>query len=616
MAEAMTDEIAEARARDARRWFALAIALTATVIVVLDNTVLSVAIPTIMQEFHTTLPALQWVITGYALTFATFLIIGGRLGDLYGHRRVFIVGAALFGVGSLLASLSWNVASLVVGEAIIEGLGASLMLPATLAILSTTFSGKERATAFAAWGAVAGSAAGLGPVLGGWLTSDYSWRWSFRINVIIAPLAIIGTLLAIAPQAKRKTREPLDLPGAALVAVGMFLLVFALSEGGSYGWITPIHDVTILGAHLWPQTQPISIIPIVLAAAAAVLTAFYRVERKREREDRRPLFEFGLLHHRTFRYGLLTTVVLAMGQLGLGYALALFLQEGKHLTALHNGLWVLPMGLSILLTAPIGGRLAQRFGTPAVVRLGLAIQATGLLWIALHVGPDLTFLRLMPGLIGYGTGVGWASAQLTNLVLSDVPTEKSGVASGTNTTVRQVGSALGIAVIGTLVTTQTVSHAVREVDHSATLPPGVRSQAAAQIHAASTGYRPAPGTTSRAAAELGQIMTRSIGSGTRDALIFAACVVLVGLCVSMLLPKDSASDAPRQPGGPHDRTADLAEELAEELAGFVAIDPEAAISHAPAVTSRRRVAARSRGGPGSGHQPLLGRARHRRASPG
>src|SRR5579862_6590621 len=179
---------------DPRRWITLAIVIISAFIVVLDNTVLNVAIPTILKEFHTTLPSLEWVITGYALTFATLLIIGGRLGDVYGHRRVFVVGAALFGVGSLLASVSQSVGVMILGEAIIEGIGASLMLPATLAILSTTFHGRERATAFATWGATAGVAAASGPVVGGFLTDFYSWRWAFRINVVIAPLAIVGAL--------------------------------------------------------------------------------------------------------------------------------------------------------------------------------------------------------------------------------------------------------------------------------------------------------------------------------------------------------------------------------------------------------------------------------------
>jgi EmrB/QacA subfamily drug resistance transporter len=550
---------ADQTSADVRQWATLAIALLATIIVVLDNTVLSVAIPTIMQEFHTTLPSLQWVITGYALTFATFLIIGGRLGDVYGHRRVFITGAALFGSGSLLAALSWNVPSLVVGEALIEGLGASLMLPATLAILSNTFSGKQRAMAFGAWGAVAGSAAGLGPVLGGWLTTEYSWRWAFGINVIVAPLAIVGALVFIPKPESKGTREPLDIPGAALVALGMFLLVFGLSEGGTYGWLTPIHGVTIAGAELWSASAPVSVVPLVFLASAAVLTVFYRVERRKEREDRRPLFEFGLLEHKTFRYGLITTVVLAMGQLGLGYALALFLQEGKHLSALHNGLWVLPMGLSILVFSPLGGRLAGRIGTTSVIRIGLAIQASGLLWIATHVGPDLTFARLAPGLVCYGLGVGWASAQLTNVVLSDVPASKSGVASGTNTTVRQVGSALGIAVIGTLVTTQTVSHAVRLIGRSPVLDPATQARASEGIRAASTGYRAPP--TGRIGTELTHIMTRAVGFGTRDALLFASAVVLVGLCVSLVLPKTPRHDAPH-------------ETEAETFAEWLPIDPE------------------------------------------
>ena len=548
----------------ASRWLALAVALTATVIVVLDNTVLSVAIPTIMDEFDTTLAALQWVITGYALTFATFLIIGGRLGDVHGHRKVFIAGATLFGAGSLLASMSWNVPSLVVGEALIEGLGASLMLPATLAILSTTFQGKERAMAFGAWGAVAGSAAGLGPVLGGWLTSDYSWRWSFRINVIIAPIAIVGALIAF-PRAKRGAREPLDLPGASLIAGGMFLLVFALSEGGTYRWFTPTAAFTMAGHEVWASSAPLAVTPIALLLAMVLLGAFYRVERRREAEDRRPMFEFGLLRHRTFRYGLTTTVVLAMGQLGLGYALALFLQQGKHLSALHNGLWVLPMGLSILLTAPLGGRLAQRIGTVRVIRIGLVIQASGLLWIALVVGEGLTFWSLMPGLVGYGMGVGWASAQLTNVVLSEVPAEKAGVASGTNTTVRQVGSALGIAVIGTLVTTQTIRHAVAAIGASTTLPAGVKATAIERIRHASSGYQ-VPSGGSSIADELRRTMTRSVGFGTRDALLFAGSVVLVGLVVSFLLPADVPAP---------DHEGDLAEELADDLAPLVPIDPEA-----------------------------------------
>ncbi len=209
-----TDPTEVADAPDPRRWFTLAVVVGAVLIVALDTTVLNVAIPTILRDLDTTLPSLQWVIAGYSLTFASLLIIGGRLADLYGARRIFIIGAALFGAGSLLASVAQSVPQLIVGEAIIEGIGASLMMPATLGILSTTFHGRERATAFAAWGATAGAAVAFGPLLGGFLTTDYSWRWAFRINVVVVPLAILGAMVfmrpsarAVAPGAHRRPRR-------------------------------------------------------------------------------------------------------------------------------------------------------------------------------------------------------------------------------------------------------------------------------------------------------------------------------------------------------------------------------------------------------------------------
>ncbi|HVN50550.1 MAG TPA: MFS transporter [Acidimicrobiales bacterium] len=548
-----------------RRWLTLVVVLTATIIVVLDNTILNVAIPTILEEFHTTLPALEWVVTGYALTFATFLIIGGRLGDLYGQRRVFIVGAGLFTAGSFLASISWNVGSLVLGEAFIEGLGASLMLPATLALLSNTFQGRGRAMAFAAWGAVAGSAAGLGPVVGGFLTTDFSWRWAFRINVIIAPLAIIGALLFIPRSTRASAREPLDVPGAALIAGGMFLLVFALSEGGTFGWLTPIADVDAGPVHVWSRSWPVAITPVLFAASAVLLAAFYVHERARERADRSPLFEFGLLHHLTFRYGLVTSAVLSMGQLGLSFALALFLQEGKGLTALQNGLWVLPYGLSILVGAPIAGKLTSRIGTTRVIRVGLVIQCSGLLYVAMRVSPSLTFLELLPGLVACGLGAGFATTQLTNVVLSEIPPTKSGVASGTNSTVRQVGSALGIATIGTLLTTLTVNHAIDTLGRARALPPRVATRAAAQVRALGANYRPAAGSRSAVSAELGHILRDAVSTATHGALLFAVAVVGAGALLSFLIPT----------GLPSLATAE--NRAAEELGALLPLDPESEI---------------------------------------
>jgi EmrB/QacA subfamily drug resistance transporter len=552
--------VSVATSLDARhRRVTLAVVLMSTLIVVLDNTVLNVAIPTILRDFHTTVPTLEWVITGYALTFATLLIIGGRLGDLYGTRRMFIIGAGIFACGSLLAALSWNVESLIAGEAVIEGIGASMMLPATLSILSSSFHGRERAAAFAAWGAVAGSAAGLGPLVGGFLTTDVSWRWSFGINVIIAPLAVLGAYLFIArsPRASGgREREPLDGGGAALIATGMFCLVFAISEGGTYGWLRPVASFRIGTWTVWPASWPISVVPVIFVVAFALLTAFYFYERRR----RAPLFEFGLLAHRTFRYGLLSTVVLAMGQFGMTLTLALFLQESLHLTALQNGLWMLPFGMTVLIASPIGGRIAHRITTVSVVRIGLVSQAVALIYIASSLSTHATFLRILPGLVLYGVGSGFAMSQLTNVVLSEIPNDKSGVASGTNTTSRQVGSALGIAVIGTVVTVETINHATSAI-RASSLAGSVKRSAITRVHAMGANFSPAAAGTPVARRELTRIVAHSVSLASRDALFFAAGMLVIGTGVSLLIP----SGPLRVPS------------TAEELATLAPIDAEAAV---------------------------------------
>jgi EmrB/QacA subfamily drug resistance transporter len=501
------------------------------------------------------------VITGYALTFATLLIIGGRLCDLYGTRRIFIIGAALFGAGSLLASVSWNVGSLVLGEAIIEGIGASLMLPSALAVLSSAFVGKERGMAFAAWGAVAGSAAGLGPVVGGFLTTDFSWRWSFRINVVVAPLAILGATLFIARAASGR-KEPLDLAGAALIGTSMFLLVFSLSEGGAYGWTVPVADLRVRGAVVWPASAPVSVVPIAFAVAALLLVTFYTYERRRGERGAGPLFEFSLLRFRTFRYGLITTTVLALAALGFSLAMALYMQEALRLSALDNGLWILPYGLMILVASPIGGRLTQQISTVSVVRIGLVTQAAGLLYILFAVTPTVSFLGLLPGLVIYGLGAGFAFSQLTNVILSEIPADKAGVASGANTTVRQVGNALGIAVLGTIVTTETVRSATAQIRASGLSRP-VKASATAGVRALGANFQPA--NAKAGVATLNHIMGDAVTGATRDALVFAVVVVVIGTCLSLMIPHSETQSAT----------------LAEDLSALVPLDPEGAFESVP-----------------------------------
>jgi EmrB/QacA subfamily drug resistance transporter len=476
---------------DPRRWFAASIVIVSVAIPVLDNTILNLAVPTILREFHTQLSSLQWVITGYSLTFATLLIIGGRLGDIYGHRRMFVTGAIIFGIGSFLAAISTSVPTLFVGEALIEGIGASMMIPATLSILSTTFTGAERPKAFAAWGAVAGASVAFGPILGGFLTTEYSWRWGFGINVILAPLLVIGAFVFMHADERGTHRPHIDGRGAALIAIGSFSLIFGLSEGTTYGWWSPLKDLMIGSWNVWPATRAISIIPFAFLVAIVVFTVFVVVERAMERRNLDPLFEFDQLRHLGFRYGLLTTMVLAIGQFGLLFILPILLQDGKGFTALHAAEWMLPQGVFIALSAPIAGRLTRRVSITSIVRSGLILQSVGLFLVALVISATVSFFALLPGMIVFGLGVGFASSQLTNVILSDVDPEKAGVASGANTTVRQVGLALGIATFASFIDASTRA-----------------------------GGSPA-----------------AVANGARPALLFAGAVVALGAGLSFLIPR-------------------------------------------------------------------------------
>ena len=532
---------------DPRRWFAAAVVIVSVAIPVLDNTILNVAIPTILREFHTDLPSLQWVITGYSLTFATFLIIGGRLGDMYGHRRMFVVGAVIFGVGSYLASVSHSVPTLVGGEAIIEGIGASLLIPATLSILSTTFVGAERAIAFAAWGTVAGASVAFGPLVGGFLTTSYSWRWALRINVIAAPLFVIGALLLMRPDRRPERRPGIDLPGAAMIATGSFALVFALSEAATYGLFRPLRDFSVGGRVVWPTDRGISIAPVAFVVAVVILASFAAFERAKERRGSDPLFEFGQLRHLGFRYGLQTTMVLAMGQFGFLLVVPVLLQNGQHFTALRTGAYMVPMGALIALGAPLGARFTRIIGTTRVVRIGLVLEAVGLAVVALMISTNTTLLALLPGSALFGIGVGFASSQLTNVILSDVDKDKAGVASGTNTTVRQVGAALGIAVIGSLLNAQTIKHAVSSV-RTIELPHGVQTATIARIRAKGVNFVPPAGTPKSQAIALAHALEKSVVAGARPALLFAAVVVALGGFLSLLIPNiGPLSDSPESP---------------------------------------------------------------------
>ena len=506
---------------DPKRWIALVVLSSALFIIVLDNTILNVAVPTIVREFHSNVSSLQWVISGYSLVFASLLISFGRLGDIIGRRRMFFAGVAMFAVGSLIASLSHSVVQLFIGESLLEGIGAAAMLPATLSIISATFQGRERGSAFAVWGAVAGGAGALGPWLGGILTTNASWRWAFRINVVIAPLAIIAGLIYVR-DSKDERAKGIDPAGVVVVTLGLLGLVFGIIEASRYGWWSPISNASILG---------LSPVPFSLLLAAVMLVVFVALERRRAAAERAVVFDFRDLVHKGFRYGLINTGVLAMGEFGAFFVIPIFLQAGLHFTAIKTGTWLLPAGVAVFGGARFGGVLSKKYGPKYVITAGLGMEALGIGLYAVAFSDHTTLLQLLPGLIAHGIGIGFATSQLTNVVLSDIPPEKAGSASGASGMVRQVGTALGIALIGAIFSSQSAS----EIRDGLRVIPNLTQAIKNQIVSSATSFgRSAPGGASDP--RIGKIVSSGIVDGTRAAVLLACAIVIIGAVLSTLVP--------------------------------------------------------------------------------
>ncbi len=534
---------------DPKRWVALVILSSALFIIVLDNTILNVAVPTIIREFGTQVSSLQWVISGYSLVFASLLISFGRLGDIFGRRRLFFAGAALFAVGSLLASVSHSVVQLFIGEALLEGIGAAAMLPATLSIISATFQGRERGVAFAVWGSVAGGAGALGPWVGGILTTDYSWRWAFRVNVIIAPLAILAGFFYV-KDSRDERAKGVDLGGVVLVTLGLFGLVFGIIESGRYGWWTPVGDQSI-GGWDWP-IKAVSMVPVSLALAALFLTIFVRYEMRRTRHDEAVVFDFGDLVHRGFRYGLINTTVLAMGEFGAFFVLPIFMQAGLHLSAIRTGTWLLPAGITAFVGGGVGGQLSKRHGPKYVITVGLALEATGIWLYVAAFSSHTSFLDLLPALMLHGIGIGFATSQLTNVVLSDIPPQKAGSASGAAGMVRQVGTALGIALIGAIFVSQAASHVRHDLAADKTIPPAVREQVIGGVNEGiGGGAAPAGAADTAIGQRISKLVANSVADASRPAVSFAGLVVTAGALISLLVP-----NIPPDADPPADETSD------------------------------------------------------------
>ncbi len=458
-----------------RRWIALLILSLSLVIVVADSTIVNIAFPALRKTFGASYADAEWINSIYSLVFGAALITWGKLGDQFGRRNIFIAGATTFLIGSAGTGFAGSLGAAIFFRAL-QGMGGAMMSPSTLSIISATFKGKERGAAFGVWGASAGVAAAIGPILGGWLithgqgladasgfvfnalgVSNDTWRLAFLINIPICLFAIGGSIWAIREKRNTETRHRIDVLGIVLASGALGLIVFGAIEGQNYGWLQA-KAVFKIGSIVYPTLADgvtkipdgtASFIPFMFVFGVIVLALFVVWELWQERHDGEPLFEFGMLRYPSFRFGLFTIMIVALGEFGIVLGLSLFFQLAKGLDAFQTGLTFLPFAIVTLICAPLAGVLSGRIGSKWVVTTGMTLEAIALFLISQTMYADATW-QLFPPLIIYGAGVGLAIAQLANITLGDVPPQKAGVGSGATNTIRQLGSSLGIAIIGAI----------------------------------------------------------------------------------------------------------------------------------------------------------------------
>lgn len=428
-----------------RDWGALAVLAASLGVIVLDGTIVGVALPKIIGDLNLTLADAQWVNSLYAVIVGALLLASGSASDRLGRRRLLVVGMIIFMAGSAVAGVAGSAAALLSGRAV-QAVGAAGIMPATLSTVNALFRGKYRAAAFGIWGAVISGAAAIGPLLGGVLTEWVSWRWIFYVNLPLGALLVLFALKVV-PQTRGEAGGKFDVQGFVLSSLALGSLVFSIIEGPHVGWWKPTSEFSFLGL-TWTQASAISVVPISLAIALVALALFIWWELHLANRANGPLLDLSMFTIGTFSWGNLTATTVAIGEFALLFVLPLYLINAYGTSVIDAGLILAAMALGAFISGGLARHIAARLGPAGTVILGLGLELAGVAALAYFMDPAKSLAYLVAPLLAYGLGLGLASAQLTGTILRDVPVTKSGQGSATQSTVRQVGSALGTAFSG------------------------------------------------------------------------------------------------------------------------------------------------------------------------
>lgn len=526
-------------------WRALWVLALGLAMIVLDSSIVNVSIPSIIAAIHINLAQAQWVTALYSIVLAALLLPSGRLGDMIGRKRILQVGTVIFVLGSVFAASASSGALLLLAR-LVQGIGGSLVMPSTLSTVSATFRGRHRATAFGIWGAVMSSAAAIGPFLGGVFTSTIGWRWIFLVNLPLGLIVLLASAIYV-PETKSSPRQAgdrlgmlADWKGILFSALGSALVVFALIEGQTYGWWRP-RAALDLGSLRWSASAPLSPVPVSLLLGLALLAVFALTELARARKGKMVILDVSMFAIGTFGWGNLTAAIVNAGQFAVMFILPLYLINARGLSPLGAGSILGVMALGSVVSGGLARVVSARLGAGGTVQTGLLMEIVGVALSIFLMRGSVPVWPMTLTLIVYGAGLGFASAQLTSLVLSGVPVAQSGQASATQSTIRQWGTALGAAVSGSALSLALSlvlpRHLTALKGISTQMADGLARSVQSSAGNAIVGMR-AQGTRGRLGVlgpQVTNALTEGFIQGAQWAMGFAVLLLLLGLVASVLV---------------------------------------------------------------------------------
>jgi EmrB/QacA subfamily drug resistance transporter len=519
-------------------WAVLVVVSLGFFMTLLDLTIVNIAIPNMIDKLHASLDDVLWVLNAYALVLAVLVITAGRLGDLLGPRTMFVAGIMVFTAASAACGFAPDPAWLIAFRAV-QGLGAAMLMPQTLAIVTMTFPPERRGAAFGIWGAVAGLATIAGPTLGGLLVTAFDWRWIFFVNLPIGA-AVLAVTFFIIPRFQPGRRHRFDILGVTLASLALLAICYGLVEGQRYDWGTITSFISI---------------PLIIAAGVVLLGAFLLVQKMRQ--DREPLVPFALFRSRNFTLMNWVSGTLSIGMLGIFLPFTIYLQSALGFSALKAGLTMAPSSVVMIALAPGLGRLTDKIGGKYILLTGLTLFGAGMGWAVLIATPHSAWYDFLAPMIVAGLGMGGTFPPMTTTAMRDVEPRMAGAASGVINTTRQVGSVIGTAAVGALLQNRLVSSLTsRATAASASLPPqvrgpfvnGFRQAASSGLIGAPAGSAAPAGTSPGLAAQLRRLGTEVFGQGyvhaMRWTMVLPITVVALAAASCLLLRNKASGQGP------------------------------------------------------------------------